>query len=74
MENQVISGLRVSFCPQPEQTPSRLAGDPPNVMVDLNLSHLNVLAFHEAETAIEQGYAAMKDRLPCVLVERRAFS
>ncbi|MBN9890218.1 patatin-like phospholipase family protein [Salipiger abyssi] len=53
---------------------SRLAGDPPNVMVDLNLSHLNVLAFHEAETAIEQGYAAMKDHLPRVLAERRTFS
>ena len=53
---------------------SRLAGDPPNVMVDLNLSHLNVLAFHEAKAAIEQGYIAMKDRLPRVLAERRTFS
>ncbi len=53
---------------------SRLAGDPPNVMVDLNLSHLNVLAFHEAKAAIEQGYTAMKDRLPRVLAERRTFS
>lgn len=40
---------------------SRLAGDPPDVMVDLDLSHLNVVSFYEAETAIDRGYAAMKD-------------
>jgi len=43
-------------------------------MVGLNLSQMNVLALHEAETAIEQGYAAMKDHLPRVLVECRTFS
>ena len=53
---------------------SRLAGDPPDVMVDLDLSHLSVLAFFEAETAIQQGYAAMKDYLPRVPAERRTFS
>lgn len=52
----------------------RLAGDPPNVMVDPNLSQLNVLAFHEAETAIERGYAAMKDHLPAAIAECRTVS
>jgi len=46
---------------------SRLAGDPPDVMVDLDLSHLNVLSFHEAATAIEHGNAAMQVQLPRVL-------
>jgi NTE family protein len=49
---------------------SRLAGDPPNVMVDLDLSHLNVLSFHEADTAIERGHAAMKRQLHLVRAER----
>ena len=53
---------------------SRLAGDPPDVMVGLDLSHLNVLSFYEAETAIERGYAAMKDQLHRVQAECRTVS
>lgn len=49
---------------------SRLAGDPPNVMVDLDLSHLNVLSFHEADTAIERGHAAMERQMHLVRTER----
>lgn len=42
---------------------SRLAGDPPDVMVDPDLSHLNVLGFTEAGLAIERGYCAMQRQL-----------
>jgi len=48
---------------------SRLAGDPPNVMVDLDLSHLNVLSFHEADTAIERGHTAMMRQMHLVRAE-----
>ena len=43
---------------------SRLAGDPPNIMVDLNLGHMSILDFGNAAEAIDQGYAAMKEKIP----------
>jgi len=41
---------------------SRLAGDPPNVMVDLDLHDMTVLDFAKAEKAITHGYDAMMDK------------
>jgi NTE family protein len=41
---------------------SRLAGDPPNVMVDLDLNDMTFLDFVKAERAIGQGYRAMMNK------------
>lgn len=41
---------------------SRLAGDPPDMMVDLRLHNMAILDFIKAETAITHGYDAMMDK------------
>jgi len=43
---------------------SRLAGDPPDVIVAPRLSHLRLLDFHRAEEAIEEGRNAVAAVLP----------
>jgi len=40
---------------------SRLAGDPPHVMIHPRLSHRTILDFRRAEESIEEGYRAMKE-------------
>lgn len=42
---------------------SRLAGDPPHLLVSPNLRHLSLLEFHHASEAIAEGYRAMKMQL-----------
>jgi NTE family protein len=39
---------------------SRLAGEPPHVMINPHLSHLSVLEFNRAEEAIEEGRKSAK--------------
>ncbi len=41
---------------------SRLAGEPPNVMVELDLHEMTFLDFAKADKAIAQGYRAMMDQ------------
>jgi NTE family protein len=43
---------------------SRLAGEPPHVMVNAQLRHLRVLEFQRAEEAIEEGRQRMKQAMP----------
>jgi NTE family protein len=43
---------------------SRLAGDPPDVLVTPSVSHISLLDFHRAEEAIMMGEKAMQDALP----------
>ena len=40
-------------------TRSRMAGDPPDVMVAPQLGHIRLLDFHRAEEAIDEGYACV---------------
>ena len=49
-------------------TRSRLAGDPPDVMVAPRVGHVGLFDFHRAEEAIEEGKKAV-DRIVPVLVE-----
>jgi NTE family protein len=43
---------------------SRLAGDPPDVMVTPRLGHVGLLEFHRADEAIKEGEAAMLRAMP----------
>jgi len=43
---------------------SRLAGEPPHVMIRPRLAHLSVLEFNRAEEAIEEGRDAAKKAMP----------
>jgi NTE family protein len=43
---------------------SRLAGEPPHVMINAQLSHLRVLEFQRAEEAIEEGWQRTKQAIP----------
>ncbi len=45
-------------------TRSRMAGDPPEVVIAPNLAHLGLLDFHRAEEAIEEGRRATEAALP----------
>ena len=45
-------------------TRSRMAGDPPELVIAPRLAHLGLLDFHRAEEAIAQGYAAAQAALP----------
>ena len=45
-------------------TRSRLAGDPPELVVAPRLAHLELLDFHRAPEAIEAGRQAMQQALP----------
>jgi len=40
-------------------TRSRLAADPPDVLISPRLGHMGLLEFDRAEEAIEEGYAAV---------------
>ncbi len=43
---------------------SRLAGEPPHVMINPHLSHMSVLEFNRAEEAIEEGRQSAKKAMP----------
>jgi len=43
---------------------SRLAGEPPHVMISPHLSHLSVLEFNRAKEAIEEGRQSAKRAMP----------
>ncbi|WP_370682477.1 patatin-like phospholipase family protein [Comamonas sp. GB3 AK4-5] len=45
-------------------TRSRMAGDPPELVVAPRLAHLGLLDFHRAQEAIDAGYAATQAALP----------
>ena len=45
-------------------TRSRMAGDPPELVIAPRLAHLGLLDFHRAQEAIDQGYAAAQAALP----------
>lgn len=45
-------------------TRSRMAGDPPELVIAPRLAHLGLLDFHRAKEAIDEGYAAAKAALP----------
>ena len=45
-------------------TRSRMAGDPPELVIAPRLAHLGLLDFHRAQEAVEQGYAAAQAVLP----------
>ena len=53
---------------------SRMAGDPPDAVVQPRLAHLGLLDFHRAKEAIDEGRRAVEAVLPnlLALVERRA--
>ena len=48
-------------------THSRMAEDPPNVIVTPHLAHINLLDFHRAKEAIDEGEKAMKAVLPSLM-------
>ena len=45
-------------------TRSRMAGDPPELVIAPRLSHLGLLDFHRAKEAMDAGYAATQAALP----------
>lgn len=47
-------------------TRSRMAGDPPNVILSPRLSHIGLLEFDRAAEAIEEGYACVRRMLPAL--------
>ncbi len=48
-------------------TRSRMADDPPDVIVAPHLAHINLLDFHRAKEAIEEGEQAMKAMVPSLI-------
>lgn len=48
-------------------TRSRMAGDPPEIIVAPHLAHIDLLDFHRAKEAIEEGEQAMKAILPSLI-------
>lgn len=48
-------------------TRSRMADDPPDVIVAPHLAHINLLDFHRAKEAIVEGEQAMKAMLPSLI-------
>lgn len=45
-------------------TRARLAGDPPDVLIVPNVTHIGLIEFHRAEETIELGARAARDALP----------
>ncbi len=52
---------------------SRLAGDPPDIMIEPDLSDLNVLSFYEADSVIERGRAAMARNMERIHAMKSTF-
>ncbi len=49
-------------------TRSRMAGDPPDILLAPHLAHLGLLEFHQAEVAIEAGVQAVRQVLPNIML------
>lgn len=47
-------------------TRSRLAGEPPDLLLTPKLDHIGPLEFHRAKEAIDEGYACMEQVLPAL--------
>lgn len=47
-------------------TRSRLAGEPPDLLIAPKLDHIGPLEFHRAKEAIDEGYVCMKEALPAL--------
>jgi NTE family protein len=45
---------------------SRLAGEPPHVMINAQLSHLRVLEFQRSDEAIEEGRRRTKQAMALI--------
>jgi NTE family protein len=60
MASVIISGLNIM---QVRITRSRMAGEPPDVIVAPRLAHLGLLDYHRAEEAIREGERAMEAAL-----------
>jgi NTE family protein len=58
---EVLAGT--IYIMQDRITRSRMAGDPPEVMVAPQLGHIRLLDFHRAEEAIDEGYACVRPLL-----------
>ena len=52
---------------QDQITRTRLAGDPPDILLQPRLAHIGLMEFNRAEEAIAAGAAAMQALLPAVL-------
>jgi len=48
-------------------TRSRMAGDPPDILILPRLSHMGLLEFDRAKTAIDEGYESTKRLIPSIL-------
>lgn len=48
-------------------THSRMADDPPDIIVTPHLAHINLLDFHRAQEAIDEGEKAMRAVLPSLM-------
>lgn len=51
---------------QDQITRSRLAGEPPDVMINPKVGHINLLEFDRAEETIDAGYRAAKAQVPAI--------
>jgi NTE family protein len=58
---EVLAGT--IYIMQDRITRSRMAGDPPEVLVAPQLGHIRLLDFHRAEDTIDEGYACVKPLL-----------
>ena len=67
---EVLAGT--IYIMQDRITRSRMAGDPPDVMVAPQLGHIRLLDFHRAEEAIDEGYACVAPLISAI--ERAAAS
>jgi NTE family protein len=47
-------------------TRSRLAGEPPDILLMPKLDHIGPLEFHRAKEAIEEGHACMRQTMPAL--------
>jgi len=45
-------------------TRSRMAGDPPDILLSPKLAHIGLLEFYRAEEAIDEGYECVQRMLP----------
>jgi len=61
---EVLAGT--IYIMQDRITRSRMAGDPPDVMVAPQLGHIRLLDFHRAEEAIDEGYACVTPLLGAI--------
>lgn len=56
----LLTSIRIM---QTQITRSNLKSDPPDLLIQPNLGHINLMEFHRAEEAIAEGYRAAKSQL-----------